>query len=258
MNNIVEYTYLNKNIRTITDKENKIWFVVNDICNILELQNSSAVINKLKKKFKEILISEGDTFKCDPLNDTFSTYPVETGGGLQQVNIISEAGLNLLIMQSRKPDVFKFQYWIANDVLPSIRKTGSYSINQIDNNSILTLINNHNQIIESVVNLQTEIVEIKNYIFNLNTKTPVLLNNEIKTFNLSEVAKQFNFRKSIIIAILRYLNVITDYSPYQLKEEYSNSEYFINIHNTINFTKKGIVLFKENLDNIKNIVNQIS
>jgi phage regulator Rha-like protein len=112
----------------------------------------------------------------------------------------------------------------------------------------------NNNITQSIVNLQTEIVEIKNYILNSN----ILLNKEIKTYTLSEVAKEFNFKKSVIIAILRYLNVITDNSPYQLKEKYINeNKYFINKPNTIHFTKEGIKLFKDNFTTVADMIKKL-
>jgi prophage antirepressor-like protein len=42
--------------------------------------------------------------------------------------IISESGLYSLIMRSRKPVAKPFQKWVTKEVLPSIRKTGSYSL----------------------------------------------------------------------------------------------------------------------------------
>lgn len=42
--------------------------------------------------------------------------------------IVSEAGLYSLILRSRKPEAKKFKRWVTHDVLPSIRKTGRYSM----------------------------------------------------------------------------------------------------------------------------------
>ncbi len=44
------------------------------------------------------------------------------------MTIINEAGLYKLIMRSNKPNAEKFQKWVCEDVLPSIRKYGTYSI----------------------------------------------------------------------------------------------------------------------------------
>lgn len=52
--------------------------------------------------------------------------------------IISESGLYSLVLRSRKPQAKQFKRWVTHDVLPSIRKTGSYSIN---NNAIQQVLN---------------------------------------------------------------------------------------------------------------------
>ena len=41
--------------------------------------------------------------------------------------IVSEPGLYILIMSSRKPEAKAFKRWVAHEVIPAIRKTGSYS-----------------------------------------------------------------------------------------------------------------------------------
>ena len=47
---------------------------------------------------------------------------------VQSLNLVSESGLYDLIMQSRKPEAKAFKRWVTHEVLPSIRKTGSYSV----------------------------------------------------------------------------------------------------------------------------------
>lgn len=51
----------------------------------------------------------------------------DTLGGLQEMIIISESGLYALIFRSRKPQAVRFRKWVTSEVLPTIRKTGSYS-----------------------------------------------------------------------------------------------------------------------------------
>ena len=53
---------------------------------------------------------------------------VETPGGIQSMTVLEEAGVYQLIFSSKLPDAEKFQDWVFDDVLPSIRKTGNYSI----------------------------------------------------------------------------------------------------------------------------------
>ena len=51
---------------------------------------------------------------------------VDTLGGTQEMSCVSEAGMYSLIMTSRKPEAREFKRWVNHEVLPSIRKTGSY------------------------------------------------------------------------------------------------------------------------------------
>lgn len=53
---------------------------------------------------------------------------IHTLGGDQDMTIINESGLYSLILGSRKPEAKKFKKWVTSEVLPSIRKTGSYQI----------------------------------------------------------------------------------------------------------------------------------
>lgn len=82
------------------------WFVAHDIKSILEIDSSS--LRRLKVYEKGV-------------------YNIHTLGGNQAMTIISESGLYRLILTSRKPQAEPFQDWIVQEVLPSIRKTGSYS-----------------------------------------------------------------------------------------------------------------------------------
>lgn len=85
------------------------WFVAKDVCEVLEQPNISQVVLRLKSYEKGI-------------------HNVDTLGGNQEMAIISESGLYRLVLTSRKPQAEPFQDWVVQDVLPSIRKTGSYSV----------------------------------------------------------------------------------------------------------------------------------
>lgn len=53
---------------------------------------------------------------------------VRTPGGDQKLTVINESGLYALVLRSRKPEARKFAKWVTSEVLPAIRKTGSYSL----------------------------------------------------------------------------------------------------------------------------------
>ena len=108
----VNMKFNDTNIRILTNKENGPWFVVKDICKILGIKNNRDALSKIPDKWKGV----GQT---------------DTLGGSQETNIINEFGLYKLIMRSNKPIAQKFQEWVCEEVLPSIRKTGQYNIEQL-------------------------------------------------------------------------------------------------------------------------------
>lgn len=99
---------MNVNVRTriINDES---WFVGKDVCNALGFANHKDALSRLDSDERD---GVGIT---DPM------------GRSQEVTVINESGLYHLIFQSRKPEARAFRKWVTNDVLPSIRRTGSYS-----------------------------------------------------------------------------------------------------------------------------------
>lgn len=86
------------------------WFVALDICSALGYANSrKAVADHLDDDEKGVTTSD-------------------TLGGKQSLTIINESGLYALVLRSRKPEARKFAKWVTGEVLPSIRKTGRYSV----------------------------------------------------------------------------------------------------------------------------------
>lgn len=53
---------------------------------------------------------------------------IDTPGGRQKLQAVNEFGLYNLVLGSRKPEAKEFKRWITHEVIPSIRKTGSYSL----------------------------------------------------------------------------------------------------------------------------------
>ena len=85
------------------------WFVAKDVCDRLGLTNSRKALQSLD-------------------NDEKGVTTGYTLGGNQVMAIVNESGLYSLVFQSRKPGVKKFRKWVTMEVLPSIRKTGGYSV----------------------------------------------------------------------------------------------------------------------------------
>ena len=94
-------------IRTVTI-ENEPWFVGKDVAEVLGYTNPS-----------KALADHVDTE--DKLNNETLLSLGQRGGWL-----INESGLYSLILSSKLPSAKKFKRWVTSEVLPSIRKTGSY------------------------------------------------------------------------------------------------------------------------------------
>lgn len=108
-------------IRTITDERNEPWFCLSDVCKILGLGNPSQVKTTLKSR--GVITNEVSTPIISQGVDTGKTKFVP-------MNFIDEPNLYKCIFQSRKQEAEIFQDWICEEVIPSIRKTGSYSLQQ--------------------------------------------------------------------------------------------------------------------------------
>ena len=109
MTKLAVFSFGNHEIRTITDEHGEVWFVANDLCAALELENPRDALAKH--------VDEEDVAKRDTL----------TPGGLQKLNHVNESGLYALIFGSRKESAKRFKRWVTSEVLPSIRKDGYYA-----------------------------------------------------------------------------------------------------------------------------------
>ena len=53
-------------------------------------------------------------------------HSVDTPSGTQEMTVINESGFYALVLGSKLPEAKRFKHWVTSEVLPSIRKTGSY------------------------------------------------------------------------------------------------------------------------------------
>ena len=99
--------------------EGEPWWVAKDVCDALRYANASAAVAQHVRKERRKTLTLRSSNRGNP---TFTT--------------INEAGLCQLIMGSELPDAVRFQDWVFDEVLPSIRRTGQYSVvpprNQFD------------------------------------------------------------------------------------------------------------------------------
>lgn len=201
MSNLVAYIFQDNQIRFVDGKP-----VANDIARALGYAKPTEVVNKRVSK------------------DNKGVAELQTPGGRQSMMVLEEPGIYQLIFGSRLPSAILFQNWIFQEVLPEIRKTGSYSIKKgyvaeaISLDNELTEIDNtvernlkaikytlgvmnalNSTMFESAVlaqfeinavlkidpNLQPLLEERKQYLINA-TAT------ELKLYTVTELAKQLN------------------------------------------------------------------
>lgn len=103
MSEIKVFNYQENEVRTVV-KDNELWWVLSDVCKVLELTNPTMVSQRLDE-------------------DERSKFNLGRQG---EATIINETGLYSVILRSDKPEAKEFKRWITHEVLPTIRKTGGY------------------------------------------------------------------------------------------------------------------------------------
>ena len=108
MNEVTVFTNskLKAELRTIVNGS-ELWFVAKDVASALNYSNTDQAVRQHCKKVK--------------------TCPLEINGQVRHLKIIPESDLYRLIIRSNKAEAEAFQDWVTEEVLPSIRKIGSYS-----------------------------------------------------------------------------------------------------------------------------------
>lgn len=106
-------------VRTIV-KAGEPWFVASDVAKALDYRDAEVAARHLDDDEKAVHPIGVPSKKGVISNDTL--------GGGQKMTVINESGLYALVLRSRKPEARKFAKWVTSEVLPAIRKTGSYSL----------------------------------------------------------------------------------------------------------------------------------
>lgn len=97
---------------------------------------------------------------------------IPSKGGMQQTTLINESGMYALVIMSELPSAKKFKRWITKEVLPSIRKTGSYNLPSLTPNEMIL------QLAQANVQLEKDVAEIREEVKQLGGK----FDNALKTF----------------------------------------------------------------------------
>lgn len=108
MSNLQQFQFEANAIRVHVDDAGEPWWVVADICDALNISNPSQAASRLPAKYRGITKTETPSY-------------------VQEMVTCSEPGLYQLIFRSNKDEAARFREWVFEDVLPTIRRTGSYS-----------------------------------------------------------------------------------------------------------------------------------
>ena len=106
---VIPFNFGDHLVRVIMDDQADPWWVGRDVCRVLNLNDVNKAVSKLD-------------------DDEKGTNKVRTPGGDQNMIVINESGLYTLIIRSNKPEAKTFRRWVTHEVLPSIRKTGTYAM----------------------------------------------------------------------------------------------------------------------------------
>ena len=241
------------------------WFVGKDVAEILGYSNPSEALmdhvdddDKLNSK----------TLLSSKLNsETILSLNLGQRGGW----LITESGLYALILSSKLESAKKFKKWVTSEVLPSLRKTGTYSMEQLSKDfyipqtyaDALILAGNLQKRVQEQherIKEQKKVIEVqkpKVEFYDTVTKSE-------STFDMAEVAKLLkipNMGSVKLFEFLREQNILSDNKanwnePYQ---NYVNTGYFKIVetksedkHGNVHVNKKTVV-FQKGVDFIRKL-----
>ena len=196
-------------ILILNDQTNEFepWFIAKEVATLLGYEKTKEAVNRhvdeldqkilsyneCKELFGQNIIS-GETFEnAEDFRGPINEPPKNTINiNSQGMKFINESGLYTLIARSDKREARKFQRWVTSEVLPSIRKTGSYGLPQIDKKQLLqlTIINSKPKSVEQLA----AIAELE----QLHADEKKALEDELNTVNeqLADMSDELEIAKS--------------------------------------------------------------
>ena len=118
------------------------WFVAKDVATCIEHSDTTAMCKLCRDKDKAVI--NGKEY-----SDDLSEYSESRGN--PNITVISEAGLYRILSKCNLPKCEPFESWFFDEVLPSIRKTGSYSVNQTQQQSMMCLPQDYESALEALL-----------------------------------------------------------------------------------------------------------
>lgn len=185
------FNYQGNQVR-IVEINGEPYFVAKDVCEVLEIKNHKDAVSRLKESMKSGVVI------TDP------------HGRPQMTKVISEAGLYKLIFQSRKPEAEKFSDWVAEEVLPAIRKTGSYIVPKVSQAELMHMMTSELVRQEkALAEVKTEVKEVQSEVTDLKTD----INDEFNTIHeridsWDKLSIQRDKRQMLVAMVGKYANEV--------------------------------------------------
>lgn len=102
-------------------------FCLADICKVVELQNPSSVKARLDEEDVQLIDLHALNPNAEIIGNSMATF-------------VNEAGFYDVLLFSSSPKVKPFRRWVTKEVLPSIRKTGSYSVQSLSRKELARMV----------------------------------------------------------------------------------------------------------------------
>lgn len=188
MNALQNFNFNNQPVRIVMIDDTP-WWVLSDVCGVLEIGNPS-------------MISCLD-------NDEVRTLRITEGG--PERKIVNESGLYTVIMRSSKPNAKAFRKWVTSEVLPQIRKTGSYSV-QLQSQAVYPS-DPHDQVIALCDKLKSMALEAKQLTQKIEEQAPKVALADAcivadNLLTLTQVSKMLNVHRNLFCDYLRKFKVL--------------------------------------------------
>jgi prophage antirepressor-like protein len=107
--NLIPFQFENASVRVVLGENGEPLFVGKDVCDALGYTNHNKAMN-------------------DHCRGVTTRYPLQTAGGMQNLRVLTEPDVFRLVMKSELPSAERFEQWVFEEVLPTIRKTGAYAV----------------------------------------------------------------------------------------------------------------------------------
>lgn len=104
---LAPFDFEGRQVRIVTDAQGEPWFVAADVLSTISLDRKA--LERLD-------------------DDEKGVNSIHTPGGVQEMTTVNEPGLYALVLGSRKAEAKRFKRWVTHEVLPAIRKIGSYAV----------------------------------------------------------------------------------------------------------------------------------